>query len=99
VTEATETRKDVHAEYQETVTLTQTAIVLIGKAKNRLQKFYNPTLYKGPPVKKEMTMEEKILAGASALAQIHTHITRRRRCRRCQRSGPTRTKTRRAVAS
>jgi len=73
VAEATETRKDEHAEYQETMTLTQTAIELIGKAKNRLQKFYNPTLYKAPPVRKEMTMEEKILAGASALAQIHSH--------------------------
>merc|ERR1719335_884803 len=73
VAEATEQRKDEHSEYQETITLTQTAIELIGKAKNRLQKFYNPTLYKAPPTKKEMTMEEKILAGASALAQIHSH--------------------------
>ena len=31
VAEATETRKDEHAEYQETVTLTQTAIELIGR--------------------------------------------------------------------
>ena len=46
VAEATETRKDEHAEYQETVTLTQTAIELIGKAKSRLHKFYNPTPYK-----------------------------------------------------
>merc|ERR1719261_1790248 len=32
---------------------------LVEKAKNRMQKFYNPTLYKAPP-KKEMSMEEKM---------------------------------------
>merc|ERR1719281_914020 len=49
--------------------MNELAVQLIGKAKNRLQKFYNPALYKAPP-KKEMTMEEKIIAsGASALVQ------------------------------
>merc|ERR1719262_1920493 len=67
VAEATEQRKDEHEDYVETLQLTSTAIELVKKAKNRLQKFYNPTLYKAPPVKKEMTMEEKILdAGAFA---------------------------------
>merc|ERR1719443_2301531 len=37
---------------------------LVEKAKNRLQKFYNPTLYKAPP-KKEMSMEEKIMQAGS----------------------------------
>merc|ERR1719272_75354 len=41
------------------------ALGLIGKAKNRLHKFYNPSLYKAPP-KKEMSMEEKIIAGGSS---------------------------------
>merc|ERR1719160_255911 len=69
VAEATETRKSEHEEYVETLQLTEIALGLIGKAKNRLQKFYNPTLYKAPP-KKEMTMEEKIIAsGSSAFVQ------------------------------
>merc|ERR1719326_1777427 len=37
---------------------------LVEKAKNRLQKFYNPTLYKAPP-KTEMSMEEKIMQAGS----------------------------------
>merc|ERR1719310_461325 len=69
VAEATEQRKKEHAEFGETLKLSEVALELIGKAKNRLQKFYNPTLYKAPP-KKEMTMEEKIIAsGSSALVQ------------------------------
>merc|ERR1719198_538101 len=73
VAKATEQRKEEHAEYTETIQLTQTAIELLAKAKNRLQKFYNPTLYKAEP-KKEMTMEEKIIAGGSALAQVFSHF-------------------------
>merc|ERR1719316_1414172 len=69
VAEATEQRKEEHADYTETLALTETAIELIAKAKNRLQKFYNPTLYKAAPVK-EMTMEEKIIeAGGAGFAQ------------------------------
>jgi len=69
VSEATEQRKEEHAEFGETMKLSEVALSLIAKAKNRLQKFYNPTLYKAPP-KKEMTMEEKIIAsGSSALMQ------------------------------
>merc|ERR1719428_1787708 len=49
VAEATEQRKEEHAEYLETAQLNEAAIQLIGKAKNRLQKFYNPTMYKAPP--------------------------------------------------
>merc|ERR1719387_659470 len=77
VAEATEQRKEEHTDYVETLQLTQTAIDLIAKAKNRLQKFYNPTLYKAPP-KKEMTMEEKILAAGSSLAQVFSHHLRSR---------------------
>merc|ERR1719191_1626714 len=39
------------------------------RQKNRLNKFYNPAVYKAPP-KKEMSMEDKIVAaGTSALTQ------------------------------
>merc|ERR1719379_3336600 len=41
--------------------MNEAAMGLVEKAKNRMQKFYNPTLYKAPP-KKEMSMEEKIMA-------------------------------------
>merc|ERR1719146_65883 len=69
VSEATATRKAEHDEYVENTQMSTIALELIGKAKNRLQKFYNPTLYKAPP-KKEMSMEEKIIAaGSSALMQ------------------------------
>merc|ERR1719160_2027959 len=69
VAEATEQRKKEHEEYSENLKLNELALGLVGKAKNRLQKFYNPTLYKAPP-KKEMSMEEKIIAaGSSALVQ------------------------------
>jgi len=69
VAEATEQRKKEHETYGADLSANELALGLIGKAKNRLQKFYNPTLYKAPP-KKEMTMEEKIIAsGSSALVQ------------------------------
>merc|ERR1719443_616517 len=54
VAEATETRKDEHAEYLDTAASNQAAVDLLGMAKNRLNKFYNPTLYKEPePVAEE----------------------------------------------
>jgi len=65
VAEATEQRKAEHQDFTENIALVDTAIALLGKAKNRLNKFYSPTLYKAEP-KKEMSMEEKII-GASFL--------------------------------
>merc|ERR1719375_1846676 len=52
--------------------LNEVAVGLIGKAKNRLQKFYNPTLYKAPP-KTENTMEEKIII-AGTFVQVRAHV-------------------------
>merc|ERR1719473_1687279 len=46
VAEATEQRKEEHAEYIEAVQMNEAAIGLVGKAKNRLQKFYNPSMAK-----------------------------------------------------
>lgn len=48
VAEATQQRKQEHSEYLQAMTLAEAAIQLIGKAKNRLQKFYNPSQYKEP---------------------------------------------------
>merc|ERR1719353_610439 len=54
VAEATEQRKDEHAEYVDETAANQAAVELLGMAKNRLNKFYNPTLYKAPePVAEE----------------------------------------------
>merc|ERR1719316_801612 len=80
VAEATNQRKAEHAEYTETQALNEAAVQLLQKAKNRLNKFYNPVLYKAPP-KKELTMEEKLYAKAgrsefnapASLVQIDPH--------------------------
>merc|ERR1719161_1540855 len=45
VAQATEQRKEEHEEYLEMMQLNEAAVQLVEKAKNRLQKFYNPTLY------------------------------------------------------
>jgi len=49
VAAATEQRKAEHSAYVETMQMNEAAVGLVGKAKNRMQKFYNPTLYKAPP--------------------------------------------------
>merc|ERR1719213_176151 len=49
VAEATEQRKEEHAESLSTAASNQAALELLGMAKNRLQKFYQPSLYKAPP--------------------------------------------------
>jgi hypothetical protein len=49
VAAATEQRKKEHADYSETISMTEAAVQLVGKAKNRLAKFYNPKAYKPPP--------------------------------------------------
>merc|ERR1719379_1424494 len=59
VEEATEIRKEEHEEFVETLAANNAAIELIGFAKNRMQKFYNPKLYKPPP-KRELSEEERI---------------------------------------
>merc|ERR1719217_1520829 len=51
VAEATEQRKNEHEEMLETVAGNQAAVELLGMAKKRLTKFYNPSLY-GEPEKK-----------------------------------------------
>merc|ERR1719161_1320435 len=59
VAEATEVRKEEHEEYAELMASDGAAKGLILYAKNRIQKFYNPKLYKAPP-KRELTEEERI---------------------------------------
>jgi septal ring factor EnvC (AmiA/AmiB activator) len=59
VAEATEQRKTEHADSVETITNDNAAKELIEIAKNRLNKFYNPKLYKEAP-KRELSEEEQI---------------------------------------
>merc|ERR1719387_2262010 len=53
VAEATEQRKKEHATFVDESAANQAAMELLGMAKNRLNKFYNPTLYKEAPKKEE----------------------------------------------
>merc|ERR1719436_1548566 len=59
VSEATETRKAEHDDYVETLAGNNAAKDLLEFAKNRLNKFYNPKLYKAPP-KRTLSEEERI---------------------------------------
>jgi len=59
VAEATESRKEEHDDYVETLAANTAAKDLLEFAKNRLNKFYNPKLYKAPP-KRELSEEERI---------------------------------------
>merc|ERR1712187_1001285 len=56
---ATEERKEEHADNVETLANDNAAKELIGVAKNRLNTFYNPTLYVAPP-KRELSEEERV---------------------------------------
>jgi len=68
VQEATENRKEEHEDYTELMASDSAAKELLGFAKNRLNKFYNPKLYKAPP-KRELTEEERIsVANGGTLA-------------------------------
>jgi len=67
VAEATEQRKAEHVEYQDLMSSNTAAKQLIEFAKNRLNKFYNPRVYKAPP-KRELTEEERLfVAGGGEL--------------------------------
>merc|ERR1740125_22633 len=59
VSEATATRKTEHDDYVETLAANSAAKDLLGFAKNRLNKFYNPKMFKAAP-KRELSEEEQI---------------------------------------
>merc|ERR1719453_2811547 len=59
VAEQTEQRKAEHEDFLESVAANTAALDVLEFAKNRLNKFYNPALYKAPP-KRELSEEERI---------------------------------------
>jgi len=71
VAESTETRKEEHADFTELMANDGAAKDILAIAKNRLNKFYNPKLYKAPP-KRELSEAEQIESNF-AFVQIHQH--------------------------
>lgn len=59
VAEATEQRKEENEDFTELMASDSAAKELLGFAKNRLNKFYNPRLYKAPP-KRTLSEEDRI---------------------------------------
>merc|ERR1712205_181732 len=68
VAEATEQRKEENTEYNELIASDAAAKELLGFAKNRLNKFYNPKLYKAPPKRELSDADRATLAGGGTLA-------------------------------
>jgi len=60
VAEATEQRQAENAEFKDVMASDGAAKELIGIAKNRLNKFYNPKLYKAAP-KRELSAEDRVV--------------------------------------
>merc|ERR1719191_2019156 len=68
VAEATENRKEENEDFQALMTSDTAAKELIGFAKNRMNKFYNPKLYKAPPKRVLTADEQNTLAAGGTLA-------------------------------
>merc|ERR1719517_25167 len=78
VTEATEQRKEENEDFKELMASDTAAKELMKFAKNRLNKFYNPKLYK-PPAKTELSSEDRIvenMSGTSAPTEAPGGIAR-----------------------
>merc|ERR1712228_908753 len=67
VAEATQQRQDENKAFQEMIASDSAAKELLGIAKNRLNQFYNPKLYKAAP-KAELSAEERILVNQGGTA-------------------------------
>jgi uncharacterized small protein (DUF1192 family) len=65
VAEATEQRKSDHAAFVQAQAENQAATQLVEAAKNKMNKFYRPNLYKAPQ-RRELTEEERIAVSAGA---------------------------------
>jgi peptidoglycan hydrolase CwlO-like protein len=67
VADATANRQEENAVYTETMSNNNAAKELIGIAKNRMNKFYNPKLYVAPP-KRELSAEDRIAVNMGGTA-------------------------------
>merc|ERR1719210_645791 len=67
VAEATELRKSENMEFKDLMASNSAAKELLEFAKNRLNRFYNPKLYK-PPAKKELSAEDRIVVNMGGQA-------------------------------
>jgi len=67
VVEATEQRKEENEDFKELMASDTAAKELMKFAKNRLNKFYNPKLYKAPP-KTELSREDRIAVNSGGTA-------------------------------
>merc|ERR1712026_193595 len=89
VAEATAQREEEHIDYKDLMASDSAAKELLGIAMNRLNKFYNPKLYK-PKAKRELSAGDTIYenmggdiatttpggiadTGVTVLAQVHAH--------------------------
>merc|ERR1719171_2118264 len=68
VAAATEQRKEENSEFSSLMASDSAAKELLGFAKNRLNKFYNPKLYKAPPKRKLSDADRATLAAGGTLA-------------------------------
>jgi chromosome segregation ATPase len=66
VEEQTEQRHEEHKDYVQTAAENNAALQLLDVAKNRLNKFYNPAVYKAPP-KRELTEEERLYVASGGV--------------------------------
>lgn len=84
VAEAMEQRKEDHKAFTELVASNSAATDILGVAKNRLNKFYNPKLYKAPKPQ-ELTEEQRIAVNfgtettpaPSVFAEVAAHLHRK----------------------
>jgi len=70
VAEATEQRKEEHEDANELIASDSAAKQILGFAKNRLNKFYNPKLYKPAP---KRNLEFASMSMGYSFAQVHSH--------------------------
>jgi len=68
VAEATEQRKEENEDFTELMASDSAAKEILGFAKNRLNKFYNPKLYKAPPARELSDEDRATLAAGGTLA-------------------------------
>merc|ERR1719478_1221740 len=68
VADATEQRQQEHEDFVDLMASDSAAKELLGFAKNRLNKFYNPKLYKAPPKRKLSDEDRATLAAGGTLA-------------------------------